>query len=101
MIKLSSLSKVPLRSINSTATRHAVQLFDPLLHSVQNNARTYMAKIIMWNHKKTHYERRVYESVDDMSISHVVSPKSTENNNSWNKGLKNSKEINLLKPFIE
>ena len=43
----------------------------------------YMAKILILKKEgiieKISYERRAYESVDDMSYSYVISQKSTEN----------------------
>ena len=39
------------------------------------------------DHGKISYERRVYESVDDMSLSLAISRKFTEKNNSGHKGL--------------
>ena len=38
--------------------------------------------------KKISYERRVYESVDDNSLSKAISEKNDEKNKSCNKGLK-------------
>ena len=37
--------------------------------------------------KKISYERRVYESVDDNSLSKAISQKTNEKNKSCNKGL--------------
>ena len=37
--------------------------------------------------KKNSYERRVYESVDDNSLSKAISQKNDEKNKSCNKGL--------------
>ena len=37
--------------------------------------------------KKISYERRVYESVDDISLSKAISQKTDEKNKSCNKGL--------------
>ena len=37
--------------------------------------------------KKISYQRRVYESVDDNSLSKAISQKSDEKNKSCNKGL--------------
>ena len=39
------------------------------------------------DNKKNFYERRVYESVDDRSLSWAISQKTDEKKNSWNKGL--------------
>ena len=38
--------------------------------------------------KKNSYERRVYESVDDNSLSKAISQKTDEKNKSCNKGIK-------------
>ena len=37
--------------------------------------------------KKNSYERRVYESIDDISLSKAISQKNNEKNKSCNKGL--------------
>ena len=37
--------------------------------------------------KKNSYERRIYESVDDNSLSKAISQKNDEKNQSCNKGL--------------
>ena len=43
--------------------------------------------------KKISYERRVYESVDDNSLSKAISQKTDEKNKSYNQGLKNPRAI--------
>ena len=46
--------------------------------------------------KKISYERRVYESVDDNSISKSISQKNNEKNKSCNKGLNKTKIFEFL-----
>ena len=47
--------------------------------------------------KKISYERRVYESVDDNSLSKAISQKTDEKNKSCNKGIvENYAEINAF-----
>ena len=53
---------------------------------------------------KISYERRVYESVDDNSLSKAISQKSDEKNKSCNKGLTDIFElteyIDILRVYI-
>ena len=51
--------------------------------------------------KKNSYDRRVYESVDDNSLSKAISQKTDEKNKSCNKGLnKMTKKINRNKGLM-
>ena len=52
-----------------------------------------MAKIIS-------YERRVYESVDDNSLSYAISQKTNENKNSCSEGLNKMKILKFVQPFV-
>ena len=65
-----------------------------------------------WSSKKKSYERRVYDSVDDKSLSWAIPQKTMKNRNSWLKGLREKKQslaanmngdkqhCHLLKSFI-
>ena len=50
--------------------------------------------------KKILYEPRVYESVDENSLSKAISQKTDENNKSCNKGLNKMIFLNLFNPLL-
>ena len=50
--------------------------------------------------KKISYERRVYESVDENSLSKAISQKTDENNKSCNKGSNKMNFLNLFNPLL-
>ena len=50
--------------------------------------------------KKISYERRVYESLDENSLSKAISQKTDENNKSCNKGLNKKNFLNLFNPLL-
>ena len=50
--------------------------------------------------EKIPYERRVYESVDDNSLSKAISQKTDEKIKSCNKGLNKMIFLNLFNPLL-
>ena len=51
--------------------------------------------------KKNLYEPRVYETVDENSLSKALSQKTDENNKSCNKGLNKMNFLNLFNPLLQ